>query len=81
VKSTDLTVYVDKGKLWMRFSDDGTPNTDKQTEDPAMILASMRHRIRVLGGKLQISRSEAGATVLTAWMPLTAAISAVGVMR
>jgi signal transduction histidine kinase len=78
VKSADLTIYVDKGKFWMRFSDDGTPNTDMQTEDPAMILASMRHRIRVLGGKLQISRNGAGATVMTAWMPLTAAISAVG---
>jgi signal transduction histidine kinase len=78
VKSTDLTVCVDKGRFWMRFSDDGRPNADKQTEDPGMILASMRHRIRVLGGKLQISRNEAGATVLTASMPLPGAIRPVG---
>lgn len=78
VKSTDLTVCVDEDYFWMRFSDDGTPNVDKQTEDPAMILASMRHRIRVLGGKLRICRNEAGATVLTAWMPLPGGISAIG---
>jgi signal transduction histidine kinase len=77
VKATDLTVRIDKRNIWMRFSDDGTASSDKQTDDPAMILASMRHRIRVLGGKVQISKSEAGATVLTAWMPLPEAITPV----
>ena len=60
----------------MRFSDDGMPNGQKQAEDPAMTLASMRHRIRVLGGKVQISRTEAGSTVLTAWMPMPDVIAA-----
>jgi signal transduction histidine kinase len=78
VKSTDLTVGVDMGQFWMRFSDDGTPNLEKQTQDPAMILASMRHRIRLLGGEVQITRSEAGATALTASMPLPENIAAVG---
>jgi signal transduction histidine kinase len=70
VKSTDLTVSVDQGNLSMRFSDDGVPSAEAQTGKPAMILASMRHRIRVLGGNVQISRTEAGATVLTVSMPL-----------
>ena len=78
VKSTDLTIGVDKGNFWMRFSDDGTPNGEKQAEDPAMTLASMRHRIRVLGGNVQISRNEAGATRLTAWMPMPGASAAAG---
>jgi signal transduction histidine kinase len=78
VKSTDLTVGVDMGQFWMRFSDDGTPNLEKQTQDPAMILASMRHRIRLLSGEVQIRRSEAGATALTASMPLPKTIAAVG---
>jgi signal transduction histidine kinase len=69
VKSTDLTVSVDQGKFSMRFSDDGTPTAETQTVDP-MILASMRHRIRVLGGTVQVSRSDAGATILTVAMPL-----------
>jgi len=70
VKSTDLTVPVDQGNFWMRFSDDGVPTAETHTEDPAMILASIRHRIGVLGGNVQISRTEAGATVLTVSMPL-----------
>ena len=78
VKSTDLTIGIDKGNFWMRFSDDGGPNGEKQAEDPAMTLASMRHRIRVLGGNVQISRNEAGATRLTAWMPMPGKIAAAG---
>jgi signal transduction histidine kinase len=69
VKSTDLTVSVDQGYFWMRFSDDGVPTAETQTAVP-MILASMRHRIRVLGGTVQISRTDAGAAVLTVSMPL-----------
>jgi signal transduction histidine kinase len=70
VKSTDLTVSIDHGIFWMRFSDDGVPSAEAQASDPAMILASMRHRIRVLGGNVQVSRTEAGTTVLTVSMPL-----------
>jgi signal transduction histidine kinase len=67
VKSTDLTVRADPTNIWMRFSDDGTPNT---SEESAMLLASMRHRIRALGGKVEITDNEAGATALTVWVPL-----------
>jgi signal transduction histidine kinase len=75
VKSADLTVRVEQGNFWTRFSDDGAPNAETQTEDPAMILASMRHRIRVLSGSVRIIRTEAGATVLTVSMPLSEVIS------
>jgi signal transduction histidine kinase len=70
VKSTDLTIRVNQGIIWLRFSDDGTPNSEKQTEDPAMVVASMRHRIGVFGGEVRICRSETGATALIASMPL-----------
>jgi signal transduction histidine kinase len=70
VKSTDLTVGADQGIFSMRFSDDGAPSVETQSEDPAMILASMRHRIRMLGGNVQISGAETGATVLIVSMPL-----------
>jgi signal transduction histidine kinase len=69
VKSTDLSVRADRANFWMRFSDDGTPSAEGQSEEPAMILASMRHRIRVLGGKIEISGNEAKATAITVWMP------------
>jgi signal transduction histidine kinase len=77
VKSTDLTIKVDKDNFSMRFSDDGAPNVDKKIGEPAMILASMRHRIRVLGGEVHITRSEVGATALTAWMPLSESVTAI----
>ena len=76
VKSTDLTVCVDHGNFSMRFSDDGVPSAEMRTEDPAMILASIRHRIRMLGGSLQFFSAEAGATVLTVSMPLSNIVSA-----
>jgi len=75
VKSTDLTIRVNQGIFWMRFSDDGTANAEKQTQDPAMVLASMRHRIRAFDGEVRISRSDSGASVLIASMPLPAAIT------
>jgi signal transduction histidine kinase len=74
VRSTDLTVCVDRGHFLMRFSDDGVPSAETQTEDSAMILASMRHRVSMLGGKVHISRTEAGATVLTVSMPWPEAV-------
>ncbi len=69
-KSTDLSVRADRANFWMRFSDDGTASTEKQSEDPAIILASMRHRIRVLGGTIEISKKGANFTATTVWMPL-----------
>jgi signal transduction histidine kinase len=70
VKSTDLTVRADLSNFWMSFSDDGTPDAENKSEDPAMILASMRHRIRSFGGRIEISKNEANATAITVWMPL-----------
>jgi signal transduction histidine kinase len=75
VKSSDLSVRADPANFWMRFSDDGTPNAEKQSEDPAMILASMRHRIRVLGGTVKVSKNEAEVTATTVWMPFRRATS------
>jgi signal transduction histidine kinase len=75
VKSVNLTVSVNQGNFWMSFSDDGVLNAETQAGDPAMILASMRHRIRVLGGTLQVSRTKAGTTVLTVSMPLPEVLS------
>jgi signal transduction histidine kinase len=72
VKSTDLTVRIDQGVFSMRFSDDGAPGAETQTGGPAMLLASIRHRIRMLGGSVQVSCTEAGGTVLLVSMPLAA---------
>jgi signal transduction histidine kinase len=46
------------------------PTQKKQSEDPAMVLASMRHRILTLGGKIEIFNDEVGSTAVSVWMPL-----------
>jgi signal transduction histidine kinase len=77
VKSTDLTVRADQANFWMKFSDDGAPDTTKRPDGRTMLLASMRHRIRIFGGKVEITQNEAGATALTVWMPLRRASATV----
>ena len=69
VKSSDLSVRADSANFSMRFSDDGTPNAEKPSGHSAMILASMRHRIRILGGSIEISKNEADIMAMTVWMP------------
>jgi signal transduction histidine kinase len=76
VQAADLTVQADQANFWMKFSNDGTPDEEQQSENPAMLLASMRHRIRALGGKVKMA-DDAGATALTVWMPLRRASAAV----
>ena len=79
VKSTDLTVRADPANFWMKFSDDGTANPERQSEDPAMLVASMRNRIRGLGGNVELSNNAAGGgAALTVWMPLGRTSTPVG---
>ena len=74
VTSTALHVEVTDGTLRMSVSDDGTPmcESDGHEVGASTALASMRHRLRVLGGKVDMRRNEAGGSVLTASMPLGA---------
>ena len=73
VTSTALHIEVVGGMLSMSVSDDGTPVTAASGDEvgASTSLASMRHRIRVLGGKVDIRRTDVGGTMLTASMPLT----------
>jgi signal transduction histidine kinase len=74
VTSSELRVQVADGTLSMSVSDDGTPmiESDGHEVGASTALASMRHRLRALGGKVDIRRNEAGGSVLTASMPLGA---------
>jgi signal transduction histidine kinase len=78
VKATGLCVRADPANFWMRFSDDGTPNAEGQSEETAMILASMRHRIGALGGTVEVSKNETNITAMTIWMPFRRGCAAVG---
>ena len=72
VTSTALHIHVSGGVLSMSVSDDGTPLTGEGGDEigASTSIASMHHRIRVLGGKVEVRRSDAGGTILTATMPL-----------
>ena len=72
VTSTALHVEVTDGTLRMSVSDDGTPSivSDGHEAGASTALASMRHRLGVLGGKVDMRRNDAGGTVLTASIPL-----------
>jgi signal transduction histidine kinase len=72
VTSTELHVQVDDGTLSMSVSDNGTPIMVSGGHEvgASTALASMRHRIRELGGKVDMRRTDSGGTVLTASMPL-----------
>jgi len=74
VTSSELHVRVADGTLSLSVSDDGTPmiESDGHEVGASTALASMRHRLRVLGGKVDMQRNEAGGSVLTASMPLHA---------
>jgi signal transduction histidine kinase len=73
VQNSELHVSVDDGKIVMKISDDGTPNMLEGKEIGATIaLASMQHRLRVIGGIVDLERTPGGMTVLTASMPLPA---------
>jgi signal transduction histidine kinase len=77
VKSASLTVTVNHEKLCMRFTDDGIAAiADDSIEGGGNDLTSMRNRLRILGGEVQISRRAGGGTTLFASVPLASALGA-----
>jgi signal transduction histidine kinase len=72
LKSADLTVRVEDGDLFMRFTDDGVPvmSDGEQEDGAANALVSMRQRLRALGGQVNLSRTAGGGSVLTARLSL-----------
>jgi signal transduction histidine kinase len=71
VKSIDLRIYVADGSLWLIFTDDGTPvMSDGKELGTSDSLASMRHRLFVLGGTFTVLHKPGRPTVMTASMPL-----------
>jgi two-component system, NarL family, sensor histidine kinase UhpB len=71
VKSADLSVRIENGAVWMIFTDDGVTNVpDGKKSDAAMTISSMRHRIRVLGGTVNVNKTAKGENIVTAQMPM-----------
>jgi hypothetical protein len=73
-KAVDLTLDLDGDAVVMRISDDGSGIPPARlTAVVSHGLASMRHRVRALGGRLDIRSSASGGTTLMVRIPAACA--------
>ena len=73
--SMDITLNINAGKIVMQISDDGKGiPAGRLTAVGSHGIASMRHRVRALGGRLDIRSSSAGGTSLLAQIPVANAL-------
>jgi signal transduction histidine kinase len=67
---------MDEETLIMRIADDGTGiPTSRLTAAASHGLASMRHRVRALGGRLDVRSPPSGGTLIIAQMPVANALA------
>jgi signal transduction histidine kinase len=77
-RTVDISLDMDDETLLMRISDDGVGIQAGQFTDIASHgLASMRHRIRALGGRLDLRSPASGGTMLLVQIPIANAIDRV----
>jgi signal transduction histidine kinase len=71
-----LSLALSDGGLLLAISDNGSGfESGLQTHRPSLGHASMRERIRSLGGKLDIQSTLGGGTTVVAWVPIPKAAS------
>jgi signal transduction histidine kinase len=74
-KSMDITLNTDEDTIVMQISDDGKGIPDGVfTNAESHGLASMRHRVRALGGRLTVRSSAAAGTALLVRIPAVNAL-------
>jgi signal transduction histidine kinase len=59
-KTVDVTMDIDDDTVVFRVTDDGRGISDPGSDIDVHVLASMRHRVRALGGTFEVSGSAAG---------------------
>lgn len=73
-KGVEVTVGAKDAGVALAVRDDGRGfDTSHRPKRASLGLASMRERIRVLGGRLDIQSTPGSGTALSAWVPLQAA--------
>lgn len=71
VMAADINLQIEDDAITMQFFDDGVPVMAEGVEvGSASALTSMQHRIRALGGTVELLRTDSGGTLLRAHMPL-----------
>jgi signal transduction histidine kinase len=79
-KTVDITLSVDRDGIVMQISDDGAGiPAGRLTATGSHGLASMRHRVRALGGRLDVRSPASGGTVLLVQIPAAAALAHVDI--
>jgi signal transduction histidine kinase len=74
-KTVDLSVDMDEETLLMRISDDGSGiPAGRFLASGSHGLASMRHRVRALGGRLDLRSPTSGGTLLFVQIPIANAV-------
>jgi signal transduction histidine kinase len=74
-KSVDIALSVDANAVIMQISDDGRGiGPGRVTATGSHGLASMRHRVRALGGRLDVISPASGGTTLLVQIPATGAL-------
>ena len=76
-KTVDIILNVDVAGVVMQISDDGKGlSADRLTAIGSHGLASMRHRVRALKGRLDVRSPASGGTVLLVQLPAATALPA-----
>ena len=77
-KTADISLDMDDETLLMRIADDGIGlPADRFTAIGSHGLASMRHRVRALGGRLDVRKPASGGTMLIVQIPIANAVAQV----
>jgi signal transduction histidine kinase len=78
-KTVDVSLDLDAETLLMRIADDGKGiPMGRFTAIASHGLASMRHRVRALGGRFDVRSPESGGTILVAQIPTQNAVASQG---
>jgi protein-histidine pros-kinase len=72
-KTVDVTLDIDEDMLVFRIKDDGKGVSSANSPSGVHVLASMRHRVRALGGTFDISGSPSGG-ILDVRIPVSRAL-------
>jgi signal transduction histidine kinase len=70
-----VSLQMDDTMLWMRIADDGVGiPSERFSAVGSHGLASMRHRVRALDGRLDIRAADSGGTLILVQVPIANAV-------